>query len=110
MVWLLATVVAAMFQTVRTAMQQHLRDALSPNAAGFVRYSFGAPLALVAVAVIWLAGGALPPLSAGFLWRVALAGLSAALKSVVYLFGPASMRTEAGTYTGESTHALPAES
>ncbi|MEZ5263192.1 MAG: EamA family transporter [Acidimicrobiales bacterium] len=76
MVWLLATVVAAMFQTVRTAMQQHLRDALSPNAAGFVRYSFGAPLALVAVAVIWLVGGALPPLSAGFLWRVALAGLS----------------------------------
>ena len=45
----------------------------------------------------------------GFVF-VALAGLSAALKSVVYLFGPASMRTEAGTYTGESTHALPAES
>jgi TRAP-type mannitol/chloroaromatic compound transport system permease small subunit len=44
----------------------------------------------------------------GFVF-VALAGLSSALKSVVYLFGPASMRAEAGTYAGESTHALPAE-
>lgn len=37
----------------------------------------------------------------GFVF-VALAGLSAALKSVVYLFGPASMRSEAGQYTGDT--------
>jgi TRAP-type mannitol/chloroaromatic compound transport system permease small subunit len=35
----------------------------------------------------------------GFVF-VALAGLSAALKCVVYLFGPASMRAEAGQYAG----------
>lgn len=44
----------------------------------------------------------------GFVF-VALAGMSAALRSVVYLFGPASLRAGAATYTGDSTHALPAE-
>lgn len=44
----------------------------------------------------------------GFVF-VALAGMSAALRSVVYLFGPASLRAGAATYAGESTHALPAE-
>ena len=38
-----------------------------------------------------------------------LAGLSAALKSVVYLFGPASMRGEAGQYAGDAHPAQPAE-
>lgn len=36
----------------------------------------------------------------GFVF-VALAGMAAALKSVVYLFGPASMRGEAGQYAGD---------
>jgi TRAP-type mannitol/chloroaromatic compound transport system permease small subunit len=44
----------------------------------------------------------------GFVF-VALAGLSAALKSVVYLFGPASMRGEAGQYAGDAHPAQPAE-
>lgn len=73
--WLVATLVAAVFQTARTAMQQRLRGALSPNAAGFVRYSFGLPVALGAVAVLWLAGTPLPSLSLAFLWRVSLGGL-----------------------------------
>ncbi len=37
----------------------------------------------------------------GFVF-VALAGMSAALKCVVYLFGPASMRHEAGQYAGDT--------
>lgn len=36
----------------------------------------------------------------GFVF-VAMAGMSAALKSVVYLFGPASMRAESGQYAGD---------
>ncbi|PVH30077.1 TRAP transporter small permease subunit [Pararhodobacter oceanensis] len=47
-------------------------------------------------------------LPVGFVF-VALAGLSAALKSVVYLFGPASMRAEAGDYAGEAPVATSAE-
>jgi drug/metabolite transporter (DMT)-like permease len=74
--WLVATLVAATLQTARTAMQQRLRATLSPNAAGFVRYSFGAPLALGAVGVLWAAGTPLPSPSAAFLWRVTVAGVA----------------------------------
>ena len=45
-------------------------------------------------------------LPVGFVF-VALAGLSAALKSVVYLFGPASLRAESGQYAGDTGHAQP---
>ncbi|WP_220443974.1 TRAP transporter small permease subunit [Pararhodobacter zhoushanensis] len=44
----------------------------------------------------------------GFVF-VALAGLSAALKCVVYLFGPASMRAESGQYAGDTQHGQAAE-
>lgn len=46
-------------------------------------------------------------LPVGFVF-VALAGLSAALKCVVYLFGPPSLRPQAAQYTGDTTaHAHP---
>lgn len=45
-------------------------------------------------------------LPVGFVF-VALAGLSAALKCVVYLFGPASLRARAGQYAGDTGHAQP---
>ena len=44
----------------------------------------------------------------GFVF-VALAGLSAALKCVVYLFGPVSMRAASGQYAGHADHAQPAQ-
>lgn len=40
----------------------------------------------------------------GFVF-VALAGLSAAFKSIVYLFGPESLRDESATYVGTEQHA-----
>jgi drug/metabolite transporter (DMT)-like permease len=45
--WIPITVAAALFQCWRTAMQQKLRNLLSVNGAGFVRYLYGAPAALV---------------------------------------------------------------
>src|ERR1700749_4453037 len=45
--WIPVTVSAALFQCWRTAMQQKLRHLLSVNGAGFVRYLYGAPTALV---------------------------------------------------------------
>lgn len=45
-------------------------------------------------------------LPVGFVF-VALAGMSAALKCVVYLFGPSSLRAESGQYAGD-TNATPA--
>ncbi|MFN4098652.1 MAG: TRAP transporter small permease subunit [Pararhodobacter sp.] len=44
----------------------------------------------------------------GFVF-VALAGLSAVLKCVVYLFGPVSLRAESGQYAGHKTNAPAAE-
>ena len=73
--WLVATLVSALLQVARTAMQQRLKGILSPNAAGFVRYGFGAPLSIAAVVVMAVAGVNLPSLTGGFLWRVALAGI-----------------------------------
>ncbi len=46
-VWLPVTIAAALFQCWRTAVQQKLRGLLSVNGAGFVRYVYGAPTALV---------------------------------------------------------------
>ena len=51
--WIPITVTAALFQCWRTAMQQNLRHLLSINGAGFVRFLYGAPTAMV------LLGGAL---------------------------------------------------
>src|SRR5215471_9894701 len=45
--WIPITVSAALFQCWRTAMQQKLRNLLSVNGAGFVRFLYGAPTALV---------------------------------------------------------------
>jgi hypothetical protein len=45
--WLPITIAAALFQCWRTAVQQKLRGLLSVNGAGFVRYLYGAPSALV---------------------------------------------------------------
>jgi drug/metabolite transporter (DMT)-like permease len=75
-VWIAATLIAAVFQVIRTAMQQRLRGQLTPNGAGFVRYGFGAPLSLAAVAIIALTGHQLPQLSWSFVWRVAIAGIA----------------------------------
>jgi drug/metabolite transporter (DMT)-like permease len=46
-IWIPVTVTAALFQCWRTALQQNLRHLLSVNGAGFVRYLYGAPTALL---------------------------------------------------------------
>ncbi|MDA2944677.1 MAG: EamA family transporter [Actinomycetota bacterium] len=75
--WIVVTLVATVFQTVRTAAQGRLRDALSVNAAGFVRYVVGAPLALAASLAIFTIGGQeLPSIPTRFWFIVALAGVA----------------------------------
>ena len=49
--WVVVTLVAVVLQALRTSMQQKLRSQLSITAAGFVRYFYGAPLALAAVGI-----------------------------------------------------------
>jgi len=45
--WIPVTLAAALLQCWRTALQQRLRHLLSVNGAGFVRFLYGAPTALV---------------------------------------------------------------
>jgi drug/metabolite transporter (DMT)-like permease len=51
-VWIPITLAAATFQILRTSRQHELRSVLSTAAAGFVRYAYGAPLAVLA-SIIW---------------------------------------------------------
>jgi drug/metabolite transporter (DMT)-like permease len=46
-VWLVASLLAGLFQAWRTALQHRLRGELSVNGAGLVRYAYGAPVAIV---------------------------------------------------------------
>jgi hypothetical protein len=47
MIWLLATLLAALFQAWRNAAQQRVRAELSVNAARLVRYLYGLPIGCV---------------------------------------------------------------
>ena len=50
--WIPVTLAAAFLQCVRTALQKHLKGQLSTNGAGFVRFFYGFPVALLYVAVL----------------------------------------------------------
>jgi len=64
-VWIPITLAAALFQCWRTALQQKLRNLLSVNGAGFVRFLYGAPTALLLLIVALLATGAGLPTPTG---------------------------------------------
>ncbi|TPW12221.1 MAG: hypothetical protein FD127_2769 [Acidimicrobiaceae bacterium] len=74
--WVPITIVAAFLQTARTAAQQRLRSLLSVSGAGFVRYLYGVPLAVIAVAAVWRVEGTLPSPPGRFWPIVAGAGLA----------------------------------
>ena len=55
--WIAIAVAAALFQNIRTTMQQKIRGLLSVDGANFVRYAYGAPLALGMLAfLVWGTG------------------------------------------------------
>jgi drug/metabolite transporter (DMT)-like permease len=60
-IWIPITISAALFQCWRTAMQQKLRLLLSVNGAGFVRFLYGAPTAVVLLTAALIATGAKLP-------------------------------------------------
>ncbi len=83
--WILVTLFAAMFQTSRTALQHRLRSLLSVSGAGFVRYVYGAPIALGAVAAARLIGADLPRVGAGFWWKITCGGLAQIVATVLLI-------------------------
>ena len=75
--WISITIFAALCQNIRTTMQQKIRGVLSVDGANFVRYLYGAPLALGALAfLVFATGRHVPTLSAGFLGLVTIAGVA----------------------------------
>ena len=72
--WIPVTLAAAFLQCVRTALQKHLKGQLSTNGAGFVRFFYGFPFALVYVAaLVGLLGYEIPGTNPRF-WIYALMG------------------------------------
>jgi drug/metabolite transporter (DMT)-like permease len=80
--WIPITVVAAAFQTARTALQHRLRSLLSVSGAGFVRYAYGAPLSALAVLVAWGVGVRWPHIEPRFWPIVAAAGVAQILGTI----------------------------
>ncbi len=75
-VWIPVTVTAALFQCWRTAMQQKLRGLFTVNGAAFIRFLYGAPVALVYLAgALLLTHTALPRPGPGLLALAAGGGL-----------------------------------
>jgi drug/metabolite transporter (DMT)-like permease len=65
-----------LFQNIRTTMQQKIRHVLSVDGANFIRYLYGAPLALGMLAfLVWGTGRHMPALPFAFLWKVTIAGI-----------------------------------
>ena len=84
--WILVTLLATVFQTVRTAAQGRLRNVLSVNAAGYVRYVIGAPLAIGASVIIFTIGGQdLPTVPTRFWAIVTLAGVAQIIGTIALI-------------------------
>ena len=75
-IWIPISVLAALLQTWRTAMQQKLRGLLSINGAGFVRFVYGVPVGFALLgACLMITGLPLPRPTPNFLLYCALGGL-----------------------------------
>jgi drug/metabolite transporter (DMT)-like permease len=75
-IWIPIAVAAALLQCWRTAMQQKLRNLLSVNGAGFVRYLYGMPTALVLLLVaLAVTGAPLPAANLLFVLFCILGGI-----------------------------------
>ncbi len=84
--WIIVTLAAAFFQCVRTFRQRGLKGLLSTNGANFVRYIYGAPLALAALALLLATSSApLPTVPPGFWLSAILGGLAQILATSALL-------------------------
>ena len=84
--WIPITLAAAAFQILRTARQHELRRVLDVNAAGFVRYAYGFPLAVLASIITFgIVGAELPSAPMRFWPIIAGAGVAQILGTVALL-------------------------
>ena len=75
-IWIPIAVLAALLQCWRTALQQKLRGLLSVSGAGFVRYLYGMPTALVLLLIAFaITGAPVPAVTSRFLLYCMLGGI-----------------------------------
>lgn len=60
MTWIVASILAAFFQTIRTGLQRHLKQHLPTSAINWIRYSFGLPFIIVYVWALLASGYTIP--------------------------------------------------
>lgn len=84
--WIIATLAAATFQTIRFMLQKTLASgALSAGGATFSRFLYSAPLVMLIVALAMMATGtALPPLPLSF-WVYGAVGGAAQITATVFV-------------------------
>lgn len=90
--WIPITLAAATFQILRTSRQHALRAELSTTAAGFVRYAYGAPLAIALSVVLFGVLGRDLPSVPGRFWPVIAAGGIAQIVATVALLQSFKLR------------------
>ncbi len=83
--WIPVTLAAAVFQILRTSRQHALRGVLSTNGAGFVRYAYGFPLAVVAALVTFPVLGRDIPSVSWKLWAAVAVGGGAQILATIAL-------------------------
>ncbi len=83
--WVVITLVATVFQIVRTSEQHRLRRLLDVNEAGYVRFVFAMPVAVAIAAVEMSTGDGVRGFEPAFAGWVALAGISQVVATVALL-------------------------
>jgi drug/metabolite transporter (DMT)-like permease len=84
--WIIITLGAATFQILRTSRQHELRSVLSTTAAGFVRYAYGAPLAvLLSIGLFVVLGRDVPQIAGNFWTPIMIGAVSQMLGTVALL-------------------------
>ena len=90
--WIIITLAAATFQILRTSRQHELRSALSTNAAGYVRYAYGAPLAVALSMVLFVALDRDLPTIPGRFWPIVVAAAVSQIIGTVALLAAFKLR------------------
>jgi drug/metabolite transporter (DMT)-like permease len=91
-VWVVITLAAATFQILRTSRQHELRALLSTSAAGFVRYAYGAPLAVLLSLTLFAVLGRDVPSIPGRFWPTIVGAGTAQIVATVALLASFKMR------------------
>ena len=101
--WVPITLTAAASQSVRTALQRHLKGPLSTNGAAFTRFVFGVPLAALYLTALLAAGvGQLPAPGPGFWFWVLFGSLSQILATSLQIYVMAARNFATGVAYGKT--------